>query len=91
MKVAVVHHFKEQLTIEDLPVPKLGADDALVKIQACGSHNSSPRKGNGEARREQKSRPNSALNCWGLVGLLQIAAQQYNACAVYSSLNMFRI
>lgn len=38
MKVAVVHHFKEQLTIEDLPVPKLGARDALVKIHARGSH-----------------------------------------------------
>lgn len=36
MKAAVIHHFKEQLTIEDLPVPKLGARDALVKIHACG-------------------------------------------------------
>lgn len=36
MKAAVVHHFKERLTIEDLPVPKLGARDALVKIHACG-------------------------------------------------------
>ena len=36
MKAAVVHHFKDQLTIEDLPLPKPGPRDALVKIHACG-------------------------------------------------------
>ncbi|WP_257294287.1 alcohol dehydrogenase AdhP [Endozoicomonas sp. YOMI1] len=36
MKAAVVHHFKDHLTIEDLPLPKPGPRDALVKIHACG-------------------------------------------------------
>ena len=36
MKTAVVRHFKDHLTIEDLPLPKPGPRDALVKIHACG-------------------------------------------------------
>jgi NADPH:quinone reductase-like Zn-dependent oxidoreductase len=36
MKAAVVHAFGEPLTIEEVDVPRLGAGDVLVKIEACG-------------------------------------------------------
>ncbi|GAA0417049.1 alcohol dehydrogenase AdhP [Cocleimonas flava] len=36
MKAAIVSQFKEQLEIKDIPVPKVGPRDVLVKIHACG-------------------------------------------------------
>jgi propanol-preferring alcohol dehydrogenase len=36
MKAAVVNEFKSELTIQELPIPKVGPKDVLVKIHACG-------------------------------------------------------
>jgi len=36
MKAAVVNQFKQKLEIKDLPKPKAGLGQALVKIEACG-------------------------------------------------------
>ena len=36
MKAAVVCAFDKPLTIEEVPVPRPGAGDVLVKIEACG-------------------------------------------------------
>jgi len=36
MKAAVINEFKGQLSIEDRPIPIVGAKDVLVKIHACG-------------------------------------------------------
>src|SRR5471030_1965272 len=36
MKAAVVREFGKPLTIEEVPVPRPGAGDLLVKIEACG-------------------------------------------------------
>jgi propanol-preferring alcohol dehydrogenase len=36
MKAAVVHSFKEPLSLEDVPVPEPGAEQVLVRIEACG-------------------------------------------------------
>jgi len=36
MKAAVVHAFGKPLTIEEVDVPRPGAHDVLVKIEACG-------------------------------------------------------
>lgn len=36
MKAAVVNEFHEELRMEEVPVPKVGAGQVLVKIKACG-------------------------------------------------------
>ena len=36
MKVAMVRKFKEPLSIEEVPVPKVGQGQILVKIEASG-------------------------------------------------------
>lgn len=36
MKAAVVHEFKQKLSIEEVEKPKLGYGEVLVKIEACG-------------------------------------------------------
>ncbi|MFC3034346.1 alcohol dehydrogenase AdhP [Pseudoalteromonas fenneropenaei] len=36
MKAAVAHQFKQQLEIQDIPVPTITAQEVLVKIHACG-------------------------------------------------------
>ena len=36
MKAAIIREFKAQLSIEDIPVPAVGAHDVLVRIKACG-------------------------------------------------------
>jgi alcohol dehydrogenase, propanol-preferring len=36
MKAAVVHGFGKPLAIEEADVPRPGADEVLVKIEACG-------------------------------------------------------
>lgn len=36
MKAAVVKEFKQELSIEDVSIPKVGKNDILVKIKACG-------------------------------------------------------
>ncbi len=36
MKAAVVRAFDQPLAIEEVPVPRPGAGDVLVKIEACG-------------------------------------------------------
>lgn len=36
MKAAMVRNFKEPLSIEEVPVPEVGAGRILVKIEACG-------------------------------------------------------
>jgi len=36
MKAAVLHGFKQPLTIEDVPRPTPGADDVLIQVEACG-------------------------------------------------------
>ncbi len=36
MKAAVVHAFREPLTIEDVPVPEVRSGQILVKLAACG-------------------------------------------------------
>ena len=36
MKAAVVHEFGKPLTIEEVPVPRPGAGQVLVRIRACG-------------------------------------------------------
>ncbi len=36
MKAAVVHEFKQELKIEEVPVPEVGSGQVLVQIKACG-------------------------------------------------------
>lgn len=36
MKAAVVHEFKKELVVENVPVPEVGKHDVLVHIKACG-------------------------------------------------------
>jgi propanol-preferring alcohol dehydrogenase len=36
MKAAIVRNFKEPLSIEEVPIPEVGACRILVKIEACG-------------------------------------------------------
>lgn len=36
MKAAVVKEFKQELSIENVTIPKVGKNDILVKIKACG-------------------------------------------------------
>ena len=36
MKAAVVRDFSEPLTLEDVPVPEPGAEQVLVRLEACG-------------------------------------------------------
>lgn len=36
MKAAVVHEFRKDLTVENVPIPAVGETDVLVKIHACG-------------------------------------------------------
>jgi len=36
MKAAVLHEFKAPLKIEDVPRPKIAADEALIAVEACG-------------------------------------------------------
>jgi alcohol dehydrogenase, propanol-preferring len=36
MKAAVLHDFKQPLTIEEVERPKLRDDDVLIKVEACG-------------------------------------------------------
>jgi D-arabinose 1-dehydrogenase-like Zn-dependent alcohol dehydrogenase len=36
MKAAIVRNFKEPLSIEEVPIPEVGAGRILVKIEACG-------------------------------------------------------
>jgi len=36
MKAAVLHEFKEPLTLEDVPRPTLQRDELLVQVEACG-------------------------------------------------------
>lgn len=36
MKAAILHKFKEPLEIEDVPVPKPGPGEALIKVEASG-------------------------------------------------------
>ena len=35
MKAAVLHR-PEHLTLEEMPVPEIGDDEALVSVKACG-------------------------------------------------------
>ena len=36
MKAAVLHDFKQALTIEEVERPRLRDDDVLIKVEACG-------------------------------------------------------
>jgi len=36
MKAAVIHEYKQPLSIEDAPMPKPEADEVLIKVEACG-------------------------------------------------------
>ena len=36
MKAAVVHSFDQPLALEDVPIPTAGAEQVLVRIEACG-------------------------------------------------------
>ncbi|MGO9402788.1 MAG: alcohol dehydrogenase catalytic domain-containing protein [Terriglobales bacterium] len=36
MKAAILHAFKTPLSLEDVPRPEAGADDVLIKVEACG-------------------------------------------------------
>ena len=36
MKAAVVHAYDHPLSIEDVPIPQPGAEQVLVRIEACG-------------------------------------------------------
>jgi len=36
MKAAVLHEFKAPLKIEDVPHPKIAADEVLIEVEACG-------------------------------------------------------
>jgi len=36
MKAAVLHVFKEPLSLEEVPRPEVGADEVLIKVQVCG-------------------------------------------------------
>ncbi|HXP39829.1 MAG TPA: alcohol dehydrogenase catalytic domain-containing protein [Candidatus Acidoferrales bacterium] len=37
MKAAVLHDFKKQLSIEDVPRPRPAADEVLIQVEACGA------------------------------------------------------
>lgn len=36
MKAAVIHEYKQPLSIEDAEIPKPGPDEILIKVEACG-------------------------------------------------------
>ncbi len=36
MKAAVLHAFKEPLSLEEVPRPEAGADEVLIKVEVCG-------------------------------------------------------
>lgn len=36
MKAAVLHQFKSPLVIQDVPRPSVGANDLLIRVEACG-------------------------------------------------------
>ena len=36
MKAAVVHSFDQPLSLEDVPIPEPGAEQVLVRVEACG-------------------------------------------------------
>src|SRR5438046_10707153 len=36
MKAAIVHQFKEPLTIEEIAAPQPAPDEVLIKVAACG-------------------------------------------------------
>ena len=36
MKAAIVHQFKEPLTIEEIATPQPAPDEVLIKVAACG-------------------------------------------------------
>ena len=36
MKAAVLHKAGAELAMEDVPVPKIGAGEILIKVKACG-------------------------------------------------------
>ena len=36
MKAARIHEYTKPLVLEDIPVPDIGPDEVLVKVQACG-------------------------------------------------------
>ncbi|HWO02589.1 MAG TPA: zinc-dependent alcohol dehydrogenase [Blastocatellia bacterium] len=36
MKAAIVHEYKEPLSLEDAEIPKPGPDEVLIKVEACG-------------------------------------------------------
>src|SRR5262245_58993978 len=48
MKAAVVHRFGKPLTIEEVEVPRPGANDDLVKIEACGVCHTDPHAAEGD-------------------------------------------
>ena len=36
MKAAVLHKVHDPMTIEDFDMPKISADEVLIKVKACG-------------------------------------------------------
>src|ERR1700675_4816629 len=48
MKAAILHEFKEQLTIEDVARPKPDANEVLIEVQACGVCHSDLHVANGD-------------------------------------------
>src|SRR5580692_6368983 len=36
MKAAVLHEFKAPLSLEDVPLPQVGADEVLIEVEMCG-------------------------------------------------------
>ena len=36
MKAARIHEYSKPLVLEDIPIPDIGPDEVLVKVQACG-------------------------------------------------------
>ena len=36
MKAAVLHEFKAPLSLEDVPLPQVGADEVLIEVETCG-------------------------------------------------------
>ena len=36
MKAAVLHKVHDSMTIEDFDMPKISADEVLIKVKACG-------------------------------------------------------
>jgi len=37
MKAAILHDFKQQLSIEDVERPRPAADEVLIQVEACGA------------------------------------------------------